>query len=209
MNCKLIWATPGIDVTIGQIARVSNPSNQESAEVAGLIRYMLRHGHTSPFEMANCCIEINCPRDIARQILRHRSFSFQEFSQRYAEADQLDEAPSRSARMQDRANRQSSLPCDDAILSLNWQSAQAQVRQASMDTYRWAISRGIAKEVARSVLPEGLTSSRIYMNGTIRSWIHYLQQRLDPATQFEHRLVAEEVKEILMSVAPVTMAAAL
>ena len=172
-----------------------------------LLAYCAKHGHWSVFEMASVCIEIETTRDIGRQILRHRSFSFQEFSQRYAEADELGEAPARAARMQDRKNRQSSLDCDDPILSLNWQTAQAQVRRAALDTYRWAINRGIAKEVARSVLPEGLTMSRMYASGTMRSWITYLQQRLDASTQLEHREIAEQILALLREAAPVTMGA--
>lgn len=207
MSVKLVWITPDADKVIGYCARVSNPANQSNADVSKLLSYCGRHGHWSVFEMASACIEIETTRDIARQILRHRSFSFQEFSQRYAEADELGEAPARVARMQDRKNRQSSLQCEDPILSLNWQSAQAQVRKAALDTYRWALARGIAKEVARSVLPEGLTMSRMYATGTMRSWITYLQQRLDASTQLEHREIAEQILALLREAAPVTMGA--
>jgi thymidylate synthase (FAD) len=207
MSIRLIWITPDADAVIGYCARVSNPANQSNADVSKLLAYCAKHGHWSIFEMASACIEIETTRDIGRQILRHRSFSFQEFSQRYAEADELGEAPARAARMQDRKNRQSSLDCDDPILSLNWQTAQAQVRRAALDTYRWAINRGIAKEVARSVLPEGLTMSRMYASGTMRSWITYLQQRLDASTQLEHREIAEQILALLREAAPVTMGA--
>lgn len=207
MSVKLVWITPDADAVIGYCARVSNPANQANPDVSKLLAYCAKHGHWSVFEMATACIEIETTRDIGRQILRHRSFSFQEFSQRYAEADELGEAPARQARMQDTKNRQSSLDCDDPILSLNWQSAQSQVRRAALDTYRWALARGIAKEVARSVLPEGLTMSRMYMSGTLRSWITYLQQRLDPSTQLEHREIAEQILALLREAAPVTMGA--
>ena len=207
MTVKLVWITPEADSVIGYCARVSNPANQANPDVSKLLAYCAKHGHWSVFEMASACIEIETTRDIGRQILRHRSFSFQEFSQRYAEADALGEAPARQARMQDTKNRQSSLDCADPMLALNWQTAQAQVRRAALDTYRWAIERGIAKEVARSVLPEGLTMSRMYMSGTLRSWITYLQQRLDASTQLEHRDIANAILGVLRTAAPVTMGA--
>jgi thymidylate synthase (FAD) len=170
-------------------ARVSNPSNQANHETSDkLIRYLIKHQHWSPLEMVNICLEIETTRDIARQILRHRSFSFQEFSQRYAVADlgfQFKEA-----RLQDEKNRQNSIEIDDAKLQLNWETQQDYVIAAAQKTYRWALEHGIAKEQARAVLPEGITVSRLYMNGTLRSWVHYIQLRSGVETQKEHREIA-------------------
>lgn len=205
-NVKLQWATPDIDGQIMYQARVSNPNGQDSGK-PGLLRYCMEHGHVSPFEMANACFEINTTRDIGRQMLRHRSFSFQEFSQRYADADLLPGAPLRECRLQDTKNRQNSLPCEEADLNQAWSIRQESVLQVALRNYRWAINSGIAKEQARALLPEGLTASRLYMNGNMRSWIHYLKQRLDPSTQFEHRDPAWEILAILRTVAPITMAA--
>lgn len=204
---KLVWATPGADQLIARMARVSNPDNQANESIAGLLNYMMRNGHVSPFEMASACVEINTTRDIGRQILRHRSFSFQEFSQRYASTEALPEAPLRECRLQDTKNRQNSLETDDDELQRQWAAAQQYVVSAADAAYKWALDKGIAKEQARAVQPEGLTSSRMYMVGTLRSWIHYLGQRLDPATQKEHRLIAEEIRDILTVAAPVTMGA--
>lgn len=203
MAVKLVWATPNIDAQIGYIARVSNPSNQDNPNVSGLLNYMITHGHWSPFEMANVCVEIETTRDIARQILRHRSFSFQEFSQRYAEANR--DPVFREARMQDSKNRQNSLDCDNEYLAAEWKAQQEEVAALAAKSYGWAIQSGIAKEVARTILPEGMTMSKMYMNGTIRSWIHYLDQRLDPATQKEHREIAEQIRNVLLEVAPITI----
>jgi thymidylate synthase (FAD) len=208
MNVKLRWATPDIDGELAYIARVSNPSNQDNPSIEGLLKYMLANGHVSPFEMSNMCVEINTTRDIGRQILRHRSFSFQEFSQRYAATTALDAAPLRETRMQDTKNRQNSVTTEDAELDLWWQQAQAKHQEATLELYNEALARGIAKEQARAPLGEGLTSSRMYMNGTIRSWLHYLTSRLDPSTQKEHRLIAGECRDILANLAPVTLAAA-
>lgn len=207
-NTKLIWATPDADKLLAYIARVSNPENQENENIVGLLRYMLRNGHVSPFEMAHACIEINTTRDIGRQILRHRSFSFQEFSGRYQSYDKLPAAELRECRLQDTKNRQNSLDTDNIYLTETWKQRQRQVLEAAQGTYQWALDHGIAKEQARAVLPEGLTPSRIYMVGSLRSWIHYLTSRLDPSTQKEHRLVALEIQEILRGVAPVAMEAA-
>jgi thymidylate synthase (FAD) len=212
MSVKLIWATPDADKMIASIARVSNPANQDNPNIEGLLNYMMREGHVSPFEMVNACIEINTSRDIGRQILRHRSFSFQEFSQRYADVETLGEMVFRECRLQDKKNRQNSIsidPADDKqqVLSLRWDAKQAVLRDAAIAAYTWALEQGIAKEQARALLPEGLTPSRLYMNGTMRSWIHYLQSRLHPSTQKEHREIAEQVLEILRTVAPVTMKA--
>lgn len=203
---KLQWATPEIDKQVMFMARVSNPTNQNS-ENARLLHYCMEHGHVSPFEMANACLEINTTRDIARQILRHRSFSFQEFSQRYADVNLLGEMVERECRMQDAKNRQNSLECDDDALSDSWALDQQYLWQMAAEMYNRALANGIAKEQARALLPEGLTPSRLYMNGNIRSWIFYLKQRLDPTTQKEHRIIAQDVLATLRTVAPITMAA--
>jgi thymidylate synthase (FAD) len=170
-------------------ARVSNPSNQANHETSDkLIRYLIKHQHWSPLEMVNICLEIETTRDIARQILRHRSFSFQEFSQRYAVADLGFEF--KEARLQDEKNRQNSIETSDVGLQLNWETQQDYVIVAAERAYRWAIEHGIAKEQARAVLPEGMTVSRLYMNGTLRSWVHYIQLRSGVETQKEHREIA-------------------
>ena len=204
---KLQWATPDIDAQIAFQARVSNPDNQDNPQIAGLLNYCMREGHVSPFEMANVCMEVNTTRDIARQILRHRSFSFQEFSQRYQDASKLGAWELRECRMQDTKNRQNSLPCDDERLRDDWAAMQDEVAMVAKGCYENALAMGIAKEQARALLPEGLTPSRLYMNGTMRSWIFYLKQRLHPSTQKEHRMVAEQALAILRDVAPVTAAA--
>lgn len=204
---RLIWATPDADKAIAYIARVSNPDNQANPAIDSLLRYMMREGHVSPFEMANACIEINTTRDIGRQILRHKSLFFQELSQRYSSVDVLPSVDLRECRLQDNKNRQNSLETDDQSLADWWARVQQVVIGVSGEAYRAALSKGIAKEQARALLPEGLTPSRIYANGTFRSWIHYLQSRLDKATQKEHRLVAEGVLKELYQVAPVTIGA--
>lgn len=182
-------------------ARVSNPSNQTNTMTASrLLKYLVTHKHWSPFEMASMTLEITTTRDIARQMLRHRSFSFQEFSQRYAEA--TEEAVLREARLQDTHNRQASLPTDNQSLTEWWRDQQALCSEMAFLTYRQALSAGIAKEVARSVLPEGMTVSRLYMAGTIRSWIHYCQLRTEASTQKEHRQVAEACQHILLEQFP-------
>lgn len=207
MTVKLIWATPDADKLIGYCARVSNPANQDNPDIMKLLRYCSEHKHFSIFEMASVCIEVNTTRDIGRQILRHRSFSFQEMSQRYADVTVLDDAPLRECRLQDTKNRQNSLENTDIDLSLTWMEVQNRVVQRANEAYQWALSSGIAKEQARALLPEGLTMSRMYMQGTLRSWVTYLQTRLDPSTQKEHRIIAQDVLEVLRGVAPVTMAA--
>jgi len=170
-------------------ARVSNPSNQANHETSEkLIRYLIKHQHWSPLEMVSICLEIETTRDIARQILRHRSFSFQEFSQRYAVADLGFEF--KEARLQDAKNRQNSIETSDVGLQLNWETQQDYVIAAAEKAYRWALEHGIAKEQARAVLPEGITVSRLYMNGTLRSWVHYIQLRSGVETQKEHREIA-------------------
>lgn len=206
-NIKLIWATPDLDQTVATIARVSNPANQANTKIEGLLRYMMEHGHVSPFEMTSVCVEINTTRDIGRQILRHRSFSFQEFSQRYASTDALPEAPLRECRMQDTKNRQNSVECDNEDTALWWAWVQECTMDEARNRYETALSLGIAKEQARALLPEGLTASRMYMTGTLRSWIHYLQSRLHESTQKEHRELACQILATLRTVAPVTTAA--
>lgn len=207
MNVKLQWATPDADKQILYIARVSNPDNQDSSNTR-LLNYCMEHGHVSPFEMANACLEINTTRDIGRQILRHRSFSFQEFSQRYQSVDKLPEPDWRECRLQDTKNRQNSIECSaNSVIPSAWEQAQEIVAETAMRHYEWALKVGIAKEQARALLPEGLTMSRMYMNGTMRSWVHYLKQRLDPSTQKEHREIAQAALECLRTVAPITMGA--
>jgi thymidylate synthase (FAD) len=200
---KLIWATPCAEDLIAHMARVSNPKSQENPENSErLIRYLIKHQHWSPFEMVNVCLEIKTTRDIARQILRHRSFSFQEFSQRYAESTDFEFS---EVRMQDTKNRQNSLPVEDEQLENWWEGQQFAALAAAKYAYAAALQQGIAKEVARKVLPEGMTMSKMYMNGTLRSWIHYVQLRTGPETQKEHREVAQRCKEILNSICPVVM----
>jgi thymidylate synthase (FAD) len=206
-TAKLIWATPDADKHIGYCARVSNPNNQDNPNVAGLLSYCARNAHWSVFEMASVCIEVSTTRDIARQILRHRSFSFQEFSQRYADATQLGEFAIRECRMQDNKNRQNSLETDDLELTVWWAAAQKRMIDETEFLYSEALKRGIAKEQARALLPEGLTPSKLYVTGTMRSWITFLQARIDLATQKEHRLVAQDVLTVLRDVAPVTVGA--
>jgi len=191
-------------------ARVSNPSNQMNAGTADkLIRYLIKHQHSSPLEMVSACIEIETTRDIARQILRHRSFSFQEFSQRYADptAEMSKAFVIREARFQDTKNRQNSIDADmndeaQRQLSIEWERAQKRVLFAVEKEYKWAIANGIAKEQARAVLPEGLTVSRMYMNGTLRSWIHFIQLRAGNGTQKEHREVALACAKVIAEIFP-------
>jgi thymidylate synthase (FAD) len=186
---------------IAYVARVSNPENQESNETAErLVRYLMRNKHWSPFEMVNVCIEIETTRDIARQMLRHRSFSFQEFSQRYAIVPGA--SVTREARLQDTKNRQNSIETDNDILTTSWNERQEHVAMLAREAYDWAIERGIAKEQARVVLPEGLTPTRMYVNGTVRSWIHYLELRMGNGTQKEHREVAHACAHALREIFP-------
>jgi thymidylate synthase (FAD) len=200
VSAKLVWITPDAERLIGYIARVSNPANQDNPDVAGLIRYMIRKAHWSPFEMASMCVEVDTTRDIARQMLRHRSFVFQELSQRYS--SDIDFAEPRECRLQDKRNRQSSLSTDDVTLQAEWEHRQRDLTARAEATYMWAIERGIAKEQARAILPEGLTLSRLYMSGTLRSWLHYVGLRTDKATQREHRDVAEAIGAILAEQVP-------
>lgn len=187
-------------------ARVSNPSNQRNHETAEkLIRYLAKHKHWSPFEMASACIEIETTRDIARQILRHRSFSFQEFSQRYADPTEDLEFVVREARLQDEKNRQNSVPTEDIELKRMWEIKQQQIIHECKLAYKWAIEHGIAKEQARAVLPEGNTVSRLYMNGTLRSWLHYIELRSANGTQKEHMEIAKECAYVLSGIFPMVM----
>jgi thymidylate synthase (FAD) len=204
-TAKLIWTTPDADKHIGYCARVSNPDNQDNPNVAGLLNYCAKNHHWSVFEMASACIEVSTTRDIARQLLRHRSFSFQEFSQRYADVASLGDWVTRECRLQDTKNRQNSLETEDEKLNQWWQDAQQKVTAEVDALYSLALYKGIAKEQARALLPEGLTPSKLYVNGTMRSWITFLQARLDPSTQKEHRLVARDVLTVLRGVAPITM----
>ena len=186
---------------VAYCARVSNPANQTNTETSEkLIRYLIKHQHWSPLEMVSACLEIETTRDIARQILRHRSFSFQEFSQRYAVADLGFEY--KEARLQDTANRQNSIETADDRIHKGWARQQQQVIDYAKSAYDWAILQGIAKEQARAVLPEGITTSRLYMQGTLRSWVHYIELRSGPETQKEHREVARACAVALESIFP-------
>jgi thymidylate synthase (FAD) len=184
-------------------ARVSNPSNQNNTETTEkLINYLIKWKHWSPFEMVNATLEIETTRDIARQILRHRSFTFQEFSQRYADPVKELAFETREARLQDQKNRQNSLDTEDVWMQQEWERTQQDVIRVAVDAYKWAIDKGIAKEVARAVLPEGLTTSRMYVNGTLRSWIHYIETRTHISTQKEHRKVAEACAKAIAVIFP-------
>ena len=197
---KLIWSTPDAENLVAYMARVSNPANQENKKTASkLLKYLVDNKHWSPFEMVNVCMEIETPRDIARQILRHRSFSFQEFSQRYATVTMM---AVRECRMQDEKNRQNSLPTQDRELAKMWEEAQADIIDHVFVVYERMLKEGIAKEVARAILPEGMTYSRMYMNGTLRSWLHYIDIRCDKATQKEHREVAEQCRTVISNLFP-------
>jgi len=213
MSVKLIsYSTPhdefegveNIQDLVAYCARVSNPSNQINNETAErLLNYLVKHKHWSPFEMVSVCLEIETTRDIARQFLRHRSFSFQEFSQRYADIRDLsDNFVLREARLQDQKNRQNSVEIDDVRLQEEWWLQQQKVINASKEAYKWAIEQGIAKEQARAVLPEGNTKSRLYANGTLRSWIHYIELRSDNGTQKEHREIAIECAKVISKIFP-------
>ena len=185
-------------------ARVSNPNNQTNTETSEkLIRYLIKNAHWSPLETVSMCLEIQTTRDIARQILRHRSFSFQEFSQRYADPTKDLDFEIREARLQDTTNRQNSIETDDEKLSKKWRLAQQRVIHEAKSAYEWAIKNGIAKEVARAVLPEGNTLSKMYMNGTLRSWIHYIELRSANDTQKEHREIALACAKTITQVFPI------
>ena len=215
MSVKLISYSKGekdesLQDIIAYTARVSNPSNQDNTETSErLLRYLIREKHWSPFEMVSACLEVTTTRDIARQLLRHRSFSFQEFSQRYADPTQDLNFVMRQARLQDTKNRQNSIELSDMMdsdervdLELNWYKQQAEVVNAARKSYEWAIKNGIAKEQARSVLPEGIMESRLYVNGTIRSWIHYVDLRSGNGTQKEHIELARACSTALEPVFP-------
>jgi thymidylate synthase (FAD) len=190
---------------IAYCARVSNPSNQLNSETSEkLIRYLVRHAHWSPLEMVSACVEITTTRDIARQILRHRSFSFQEFSQRYADPTKDLKFVTREARLQDPKNRQNSVEVEDQLLQNDWYRAQQRVIYAAQREYEWAIANGIAKEQARAVLPEGLIESRLYMNGTLRSWIHFIELRSGNGTQKEHQLIALACAKVIAAIFPMS-----
>lgn len=189
---------------IAYCARVSNPGNQSNTKTTPkLLQYLIKHKHWSPFEMASATFEVETTRDIARQFLRHRSFSFQEFSQRYADPKEMGETfVIREARLQDEKNRQNSIETDDERLQLMWDSFQSQVIKAAKEAYTWARENGIAKEQARVVLPEGNTLSRLYVNGTIRSWIHYIELRSANGTQKEHMDLAKEIAKAIGQIYP-------
>ena len=188
---------------VAYCARVSNPGNQSNKETSEkLIRYLISHQHWSPLEMVHMCLEIETTRDIARQMLRHRSFSFQEFSQRYADPVKELDFVIREARLQDTKNRQNSIETDNEYIKERWEEEQLKVIQTSKNAYQWAIENGIAKEQARSVLPEGNTVSKLYMNGTLRSWIHYIQLRAANGTQKEHQEIAFACAEVISKVFP-------
>jgi thymidylate synthase (FAD) len=202
---------PNLQDLVAYCARVSNPANQANSETSErLIKYLIKHKHWSPLEMVSVCIEVETTRDIARQLLRHRSFSFQEFSQRYADPTaELDDAfVLREARMQDTKNRQNSVELDmsdekQRLLAYDWERSQNRVLYAVKKEYEWAIKNGIAKEQARAVLPEGLTVSRLYVNGTLRSWIHYIDLRDGNGTQKEHAEIAKACAEVIAKVFPI------
>jgi thymidylate synthase (FAD) len=214
MNVKLLsysqptpeFASLGIadaQELVAYCARVSNPSNQLNTETSDkLIKYLVKHQHWSPLEMVSACIEITTTRDIARQILRHRSFSFQEFSQRYADPTRDLNFVTREARLQDNKNRQNSVATNDTMLQNEWFRAQQRVIYAARREYEWAIANGIAKEQARAVLPEGLIESRLYMNGTLRSWIHYIDLRSANGTQLEHQEIALACAKVIAEIFP-------
>jgi|TARA_R110002012_G_scaffold71394_2_gene183189 thymidylate synthase (FAD) len=218
MNVKLISYSQGIprrpdyrlssdDNSIQELiaycARVSNPNGQNNSETsAKLIKYLVKNKHWSPLEMVSACLEIETTRDIARQILRHRSFSFQEFSQRYADPTKDLEFETKEARLQDKTNRQNSVETENVELHHQWLDIQDNVIKTSKKAYEWAIENGIAKEQARAVLPEGLTLSRLYMNGTLRSWVHYIELRSANGTQKEHMLIAKECANVIASIFP-------
>jgi len=221
MEVKLIsYSTPSVDLSkegiknaqdlVAFCARVSNPSNQLNIETsAKLIKYLIKHQHWSPLEMVSACLEVTTTRDIARQMLRHRSFSFQEFSQRYADPTQDLDFEIRDTRLQDTKNRQNSIDIDFNDPELRelddiWREKQAVLIRHSKEAYIWAVSNGIAKEQARAVLPEGLTVSKLYMNGTLRSWIHYITLRADNGTQKEHQEIALVCANVIAKIFPLT-----
>lgn len=202
-----IMGLENIQDLVAYCARVSNPSNQANTKTTPkLLNYLIKHKHWSPFEMASACIEVVTTRDIARQLLRHRSFSFQEFSQRYADIRDIgDDFVVRDARLQDLKNRQNSVETDDQYIQERWEEEQLKVIMQAKQAYKWAIENGIAKEQARAVLPEGNTVSRLYVNGTIRSWIHYVELRSANGTQKEHADLAVEIARAISAIYPKAM----
>lgn len=195
---------PNLQDLVAYCARVSNPSNQSNSETSEkLIKYLIKHKHWSPLEMVSACIEVETTRDIARQLLRHRSFSFQEFSQRYADPTKELDFVIREARLQDNKNRQNSIKTEDVELQTRWALMQQRVIDESKYVYNWAIENGIAKEQARAVLPEGNTVSRLYVNGTLRSWIHYIDLRDGNGTQEEHAEIARACANVIAKVFPI------
>ena len=209
MNVKLISFSQAPEVyesaldLVAYCARVSNPDNQNNKQTSEkLVKYLMKHKHWSPLEMVSACLEIETTRDIARQILRHRSFSFQEFSQRYADPTKDLEFEVREARMQDPKNRQNSIPTDDFELNSKWKELQKDIIRQTRYAYTWAVEHGIAKEQARAVLPEGNTKSRMYVNGTLRSWIHYIELRGANGTQLEHMEIAWAVADVIAKIFP-------
>ena len=197
---------PNLQDLIAYCARVSNPSNQLNTETSDrLLKYLIKNKHWSPLEMVSMCLEIQTTRDIARQILRHRSFSFQEFSQRYADPTKDLDFEIREARLQDPKNRQNSIETDDEKLNKKWEMAQHRVIHEARAAYEWAIKNGIAKEVARAVLPEGNTLSKMYINGTLRSWLHYIELRSSNGTQKEHIQIAKSCAEVISKIFPMIL----
>ena len=207
MTVQLMWAPPEADKQISFMARVSNPDNQDNAEFKRLLNYLMKHNHVSPFDMASMCIQIDTTRDISRQILRHSSFSFQEFSGRYEDMTKLGDMVERECRLQDTINRQNSIECDDEFLAGNFTIIQRMIWQEATKAYKALLADGVSKEQARALLPEGLTPTRLYMQGTLRSWIHYIQVRAGEETQKEHRVIAQGALDVLRQVAPITAAA--
>jgi len=196
--------TSDLQEIVAFCARVSNPSNQMNSETSEkLIRYLIKHGHWSPLEMVNICLEIETTRDIAHQIIRHRSFAFQEFSQRYAKPEEMgNQYINREARLQDSKNRQNSIETDNLKLSETWKHKQLTVMERAKKVYDWAIENGIAKEQARAVLPEGNTKTKLYMNGSLRSWVHYIGLRSGHGTQKEHMEIARECAKTIEPIFP-------
>ena len=204
MTVKLMWGAPEADKQIAFMARVSNPDNQDNTEFKRLLNYLMKHSHYSPFEMASMCVQIDTTRDISRQIIRHCSFRFQEFSGRYEDMTKLGDMVERECRLQDTKNRQSSLESSDTAIDHFFLVNQENVWELAVESYSKALDMGIAKEQARALLPEGLTPTRLYMTGTLRSWIHYIQVRAGEETQKEHRIIAQGALSVLREVAPIT-----
>jgi len=212
MKVKLIGHTQAVEDNaslldqIAYVARVSNPGNQSNTETSErLVRYLIKNRHWSPFEMVDVTLEITTTREIVRQILRHRSFVFQEFSQRYADPTKDLKFETKEMRLQDTKNRQNSIESDDHALADKWEAMQLTILEGSVEAYKWAVDNGLAKEVARAVLPEGMTESKIYMKGAIRSWIHYIELRSGNGTQKEHRVVAQACADAIQPIFPMIM----